>query len=197
MNKDPYFTFAQINQYTLFSSVQSQSTEHYLYQKAVEMLKEVKDFKDLFIQHMLLTYLTGVALEGYSKDDVIDHKIRSSNFFFQRINEITYMVIHELILYHYRLKEVEIAYQIYERVKKIKGKLDPKLITYMLKKTAHQIHLEDHDAYLKEHQNVYIGDYWVFEPVIDPYAKMDDSHKVLPFILYQSEVDFEETESNE
>ena len=193
MKDDPMFTFAQISQYTEFSSMESEKEKRFIFDYATNLLKVAPKMTDLFVQHILLYYLEGITKRDYPTDPVVESKIKQINIHSFIRNEQGLFAFHEIILHDYKLKKVEEAYDKFEHVKKInRKKIDHKLITYLNYKTEHQINLCDHQSFLENKHNIYIGDHWIFEPVIDPYqAYLEDTNK-LPFVPYLCEVTFEE-----
>ena len=193
MKDDPMFTFAQISQYTEFSSMESEKEKRFIFDYATNLLKVAPKMTDLFVQHILLYYLEGITKRDYPTDPVVESKIKQINIHSFIRNEQGLFAFHEIILHDYKLKKVEEAYDKFEHVKKInRKKIDHKLITYLNYKTEHQINLCDHQSFLENKHNIYIGDHWIFEPVIDPYqAYLEDINK-LPFVPYLCEVTFEE-----
>lgn len=193
MKDDPMFTFAQISQYTEFSSMESEKEKRFIFDYATNLLKVAPKMTDLFVQHILLYYLEGITKRDYPTDSVVESKIKQINIHSFIRNEQGLFAFHEIILHDYKLKKVEEAYDKFEHVKKInRKKIDHKLITYLNYKTEHQINLCDHQSFLENKHNIYIGDHWIFEPVIDPYQTyLEDTNK-LPFIPYLCEVTFEE-----
>lgn len=192
MEKDPIFTFAQISQYTSFSTFESKDEEAFIYQKATDILKVAPNLNDFFIQNIMLHYFEGILKHDYPLDEVIESKLRNINMNQFIRHEQGLLAYHEMIRHDYKLKDVESAYRKYEQVKLIKRKkIDEKLINYLNHRTAHQIHLEDHQAFLENESNFYIGDNWIFEPVLDPYQDFMDDKEKLPFIPYLCEVELD------
>jgi len=193
MKEDPIFTFAQISQYTEFSSETSEKEKRFIFDMATDILSVAPKMNDFFIQHILLYYLEGIIKQDYPINAVVESKINQINMHAFVRNEEGLFAYHEIILHDYKLKNVEKAYDKYDKVSQLqRKKIDQQLTIYLNHKTAHQIHLKDHQQFLENKQNIYIGDHWIFEPVIDPYqAYLEDLNK-LPFVVYACEVALQE-----
>lgn len=189
MKDDPIFTFAQISQYTEFASHESEKEHRFIFDYATDILKVAPHMHDFFIQHIMLYYLDGIIKHDYPIDSVVESKINKINMRSFVRNEQGLFAYHGIILHDYKLKNVEKAYQKYEEVIKLKRKnINHQLMTYLTYKTAHQMHLGDHQSFLENKHNIFIGDHWIFEPVIDPYQSTLDDLAKLPFVEYVCEV---------
>ena len=74
MKDDPMFTFAQISQYTEFSSMESEKEKRFIFDYATNLLKVAPKMTDLFVQHILLYYLEGITKRDYPTDSVVESK---------------------------------------------------------------------------------------------------------------------------
>lgn len=193
MKEDPIFTFAQVSQYTEFSTKTSDSEKRFIFDMAKDILKVTPKLNDIMIQHILLYYLDGIIKQDYELDDVVESKIKNIQMHAFVCSEQGLLAFHEIILHDYKIGDIEKAYQKYEEVTKLKRKsINHQFVTYLNHKTAHQIHLSYHQSFLENKHNIFIGDHWIFEPVIDPYQSTLEDLRPLPFLVYECIVDLSE-----
>lgn len=187
--KEELFSFTQLNQYIMFSSQIHNETKIYMYNKNLEELKSGKSFYDFFAKNLLLVYMNSVVEDGFPIDNEIHEKLKNFNFFNFKKDELTISLIHAFILYSYINGDVDKAYDIYFRVKNLDHKLGEKYIKYINKKTAYLINYENNADFLNDNDNIYIGDYWIFEPLFpNLYEDLKKTHKPLKYKQYVSEV---------
>lgn len=195
MKEDPIFTFAQISQYAGFSTKESDKEKRFIFDVAVKLLKVVPRLNDVLVQHILLHYLEGIIKYDYPSDSVVEFKLNQINYRSFIKNEQGLYAYHEIILHDYKLKQVEKAYMRYDKIQDYRReRIDHKLITYLGVRTAHKIHLVDNQEFLENKHNIYVGDQWVFEPIIDPYKDYLDDAIKLPFVPYICPIIFEDGE---
>lgn len=195
MKKDPIFTFAQISQYAGFSTKESDKERRFIFDYAVKLLKVSPKLSKVLVQHILLHYLEGIIKYDYPSDSVVEFKLDQINYRSFTKNEQSFYTFHEIILHDYKLKQVEKAYLRFDYVNDYRfSNVDYKLIKYLSVRTGHKIHLVYDQEFLENKHNTYVGDQWIFEPIIDPYKDYLDDTIKLPFVPYLCPVIFEEGE---
>ncbi|MCR3906253.1 MAG: site-2 protease family protein [Tenericutes bacterium] len=193
MKEDPIFQLAQITQYTMFSSDDSDETTEFLWEKARSTLTTVPFRNSIFHTMVLTNYLDGVIRLDKDADPQIDKKLKHLQIAAYTRSEQGLMLAYDLCYYYYKQKNVEKAYQLYEEIqKRVSKKLDPKLRSYYQKKSMHVMHIEYQDEFLDNKDNYYIGNSWIFEALMDPYETLKEYHEKLPFVEYSVPVKFEE-----
>jgi hypothetical protein len=189
MKTDPIFQLTQINQYTMFSMVETEKTTEYLFNKTKNVLKEISLDASIFHTMLLTSYLDQIIRGDEEVDPIIDSKIRALKLSAYTHSEHGIYLAYDLCYYHYKTKNVAKAYQMFEDIKKrTSKKLNPKLITYLEKKTLHVLNIEYQDAFFMDKNNYYVGNSWIFDILIDPIETLKEYHSPLPFIEYSSPV---------
>lgn len=197
MKEDPVFQLIQISQYTLFSLHESTTTNDFLFHKIEETIKKISLNHSLFHTLLLTQYIEDILINKYPIDPQIDHKLRHLNIQPYLRSEQGFMLVNDLIYFHYVNKDVGLAYQIlHQTYQKSYPKLNQKLFNYMRKKTFHLVHLEDNQAFLDNKENLYLGIIWIFDRLIDPYEHLSETHKPLPYTPYVCEVQLEAEKEN-
>lgn len=192
MKTDPIFQLTQINQYTMFSMVETEKTSQYLFEKTRDILKEINIDSSMFHTMLLTSYLDNIIRGDEEVDPVIDSKIRALKLSPYTNSEHGIYLVYDICYYYYKKKEVAKAYQMFEDIKRRTGKkLNPKLVDYLQKKTMHVLNIEYQDAFFSDNENYFIGNGWIFEVLIDPIEAMKEFHDPLPFVEYSSPVHFE------
>jgi hypothetical protein len=197
MKDDPVFQLIQVSQYTLFSLYESKSTNDFLFKKIEETIKQTVLNHTLFHTLLLTQYIEDILVNKYPIDPQIDHKLRHLNIQPYLRNEQGFMLVNDLIYFHYVNKDVALAYHLLNQTySQTYPKLNEKLFNYMRKKTYHLVHLEDNQAFLDNKDNLYLGIIWIFDRLIDPYAYLSESHEPLPYTPYVCEINLEAQEEN-
>ncbi|MDX9691007.1 MAG: hypothetical protein RBT45_01035 [Acholeplasmataceae bacterium] len=198
MKTDQIFQMVQISQYTMFSLVESDSTEAFLFDKTRYFLKQTA-FNYSLMHIMLLTqYIEGILYKKYEIDLEIDSKIRNLNINQFLRNEQGFMLANDLAYYYYVNQDVDKAYQVIKQIySKEYTKLNKKLFTYIKKKSYHLLHLEDNHDFLSNKENIYLGAIWIFDRLIDPFLNLNEQHEPFPFVTYATEVNLEVDEDKE
>ncbi len=191
IKQDPVFQLIQINQYTMFSLHDHEKTETFLWQNIIGLLSQTRLRHSLFHTMLVNTYLEGVIYQGRAIDKVVDGKINRLTIHPYLHKEQGLQTAYELVCYHYVKQEACKAMLLYQDIEKqVSRRLPEKLKTYLSKKTAHLIHLEDHSDFLADHDNTYIGQYWIFDVLLDPYALLEHMHQPLPYVECSSPVPY-------
>jgi len=195
MKEDPIFKLAQIDQYTMFSLNDSKETVKFLWEKSRETLRSTPLNGTMFYHVVITNYLDGILKNDYPIDSEIEEKLKHLNLNTLCRSEQGLSLAYDLCFYDYKKGHVEQAYKRFERIQtKIGIKLDEKMALYLRNKSAHILHLEDHQDFLNEKDNLYIGQAWIFEALIDPYEMLIAYHKPLPYVEYSCPVVFDEPE---
>lgn len=198
MKSDPVFQLAQISQYTMFSLSDSEETYRYLWEKSKTIIQQEPVSTSLFYVMVLNNYLDGIINHGYAHDLFLDPKLASVSIPALCRTEQGLSLAYDLCFYDYIRGNPEGAYRKFELIqKRANQKLDQKMILYMRNKAAHCLHLEDHEAFLSDRENLYIGNAWIFDALIDPYEMLKAYHKPLPYIEYSCPVVFEEEQKSD
>jgi hypothetical protein len=193
MKEDETFALAQVMQYAMFSLHEYDTRDQYFFIKTKEMLKSLKLSSNLFHVMLLTHYIDSIIRSNQEIDLVLHEKIKEYARKPSVRDEHSLLLAYELCAYFYKLKDVERAYQLFDNIQlRISDRLDPKMKDYLKYRTMHIIHLEDHQAFLSNPDNVYIGNSWIFEAVSDPYELLEEQHEKLPFVEYKSDVVFPE-----
>jgi len=189
MKTDPIFQLTQINQYTMFSMVETEKTTEYLFNKTKNVLKDIQLDTSIFHTMLLTSYLDQIIRGDEEIDPIIDAKIKALKLSAYTHSEHGIYLVYDLCYYHYKTKNVFKAYQMFEDIKKrTSKKLNPKLITYLEKKTLHVLNIEYQDAFFMDKNNYYVGNSWIFDILIDPIETLKEYHTPLPFVEYSSPV---------
>ena len=192
IKEDYVFQLATINQYVMFSLTESKDTTKFLWEKTRECLIDIKINSSDFHSTLLLNYLEGVINLAYDLDATIDKKIRKLNIRAYTKSEQGLLLLYEICNYFYKIKEVEKAYQMFERIdKSVSPKLDSKMVLYFKRRSSHQLHIEYFYEFLKNEANYHIGHAWIFDVLVDPYEMLKAQNEVLPFVEYVCEVNLE------
>ena len=198
MKTDPIFQLTQINQYTMFSMVETEETTRYLFEKTKDVLKEIIIDSSVFHTMLLSSYLDQIIRGEEEADPIIDSKIKALKTSPYTHTEHGIYLLYDLCYYHYKQKDVARAYKMFEDIKKRTGKkLNPKLITYLEKKTLHVLNIEYQDGFFADKENYYVGNSWIFEVLIDPIETLKEFHEPLPFVEYSSPLVLEEIKPEE
>lgn len=195
MNEDPVFKLAQINQYTMFSSVDSEETIRFMWEKSRDTIKNLPLSTSMFYNMIITNYIDGLLKMNYEFDLEVENKLRHLNLNALCRNEQGLNLAYDLCFYDYKKGHVEQAYQKFDRIQnKISKKLDEKMVLYLKNKTLHVMNREDHTKFLNNKENLYIGQSWIFDALIDPYEMLIAYHQKLPYVEYSCPVVFEEIE---
>lgn len=197
MKEDPVFQLIQVSQYTLFSLHESKLTNDFLFKKIEETIKQTVLNHTLFHTLLLTQYIEDVLVNKYPIDPQIEHKLRHLNIQPYLRSEQGFMLVNDLIYFHYVNKDVALSYHLLNQTySQTYPKLNEKLFNYMRKKTYHLVHLEDNQAFLDNKDNLYLGIIWIFDRLIDPYAYLSESHEPLPYTPYVCEINLEVQQEN-
>jgi len=195
MKEDPVFELAQINQYTMFSSIDSRDTIRFMWEKSKETIKTLPLSTSIFYLMIITNYIDGLLKSDYDFNLEIEDKLRHLNLNALCKSEQGLNLAYDLCFYDYKKGHVEQAYQRFDRIQnKIGKKLDEKMVLYLKNKTLHIMHREDHTEFLSKKENLYIGQSWIFDALIDPYEMLFAYHQQLPYVEYSCPVVFEEKE---
>lgn len=195
MKEDPVFELAQINQYTMFSSVDSEETIRFIWEKSRDTIKNLPLSTSMFYTMIITNYIDGLLKMNYEFDLEIEEKLRHLNLNSLCKSEQGLNLAYDLCFYDYKKGHVDQAYQRFDRIQnKIGKKLDEKMVLYLKNKTLHIMHREDHTEFLSNKENLYIGQAWIFEVLIDPYEMLSAYHQQLLYVEYSCPVVFEEKE---
>ncbi len=195
MKEDAIFQLAQINQYTMFSMTDSDETTKFMWEKSRDTIKNLPLSTSMFYTMIITNYIDGILKMNYEFDLVIEDKLRHLNLNSLCRNEQGLNLAYDLCFYDYKKGYVEQAYQRFDRIQnKIGKKLDEKMVLYLKNKTLHVMHREDHSEFLSKKENLYIGQAWIFEALIDPFEMLIAYHQQLPYVEYSCPVMFEEIE---
>jgi len=195
MKSDPIFQLAQINQYTMFSLEESDVTVRYLWEKSRDIIREHPVSTSLFYIMILTNYFDGILRMNYEVDSDIDQKINRINMASLCRSEQGLSLAYDFSFYDYKKGDIEKAYQRFDLIqKKIGKKLNQKMVTYLKNKTLHVMHREDHSQFLSLKENLYIGNAWIFEGLVNPYDMLTAYHQKLSYIEYSCPVVFEQKE---
>jgi hypothetical protein len=186
---DDAFRIAQFSQYLMFSTTAGQASEDHVWKRVTARLREHGIGPSLFDALVLSIYLTGIIREDRESDETVDRMVREKNVNVYLRKEPTLEIAYEIALFHYRKHDVERAYRLHEDLSRKVGKHIPEALrTYLAKRSAHLMHLEDNSAWLSENENIHIGQFWIFETLVDPYEHQKETHQPLPYIEYSSPV---------
>lgn len=189
IKQDPVFQLIQINQYTMFSHHDHATTDDFLWQKTIELIGQTPLNHSLFHTMLVNAYLEGIIYQGRAIDEAADARINRLAIHPYLYKEQGLQTAYELVCYHYVKKEACKAILLYQDIeRRASRRLPEKLKTYLSKKTAHLIHLADHSVFLADHDNTYIGQYWIFDVLLDPYALLEQMHQPLTFVECSSPV---------
>ncbi|MBN2300539.1 MAG: site-2 protease family protein [Acholeplasmataceae bacterium] len=195
MKSDPIFQLAQLTQYTMFSLRDSDKTIRFLWDKSRDIVSKEPLSSSIFYIMVVTNYLDGILKMDYEIDPLIDDKLKKMNLSSLCRTEQGLSLAYDLCFYEYKNKNPEQAYQKFELIqRRANQKLDKKMLTYLRNKSAHIMHLEDHEAFLKDKENLYIGNAWIFEALIKPHEMLEAYHKKLPYVEYSCPVVFKDDE---
>lgn len=191
MKEDTLFQLIEINQYMMFSLHEQSEGEDFLFKKIKQELSETKLTYSVFHGLLINLYIEGVMYGNQEPVEALDRKIRNRNVRPYLRNEQGIETAHALACYRYFQKDVAKAYAILDHIRKGTGKHIPdKLKDYLVKRSEHIMHVKDHATYLSDRENVHIGQFWIFESLIDPYEQLAKLHEPLPFVEYASPIDY-------
>jgi hypothetical protein len=189
IKEDEVFKLIQINQYLMFSLQNHQISYDFLWAKVIHHLKQIPNFYQIFQMMLLNIYLEGVIYDDRPIDIEIDFKIQHINLHRLIYKEQGLQTAHDITLYHYKKHDVQKAYDLFDELKqKSPKRLPEKLRNYLIKKSEHLMHLDDHHNYLSDMKNVYIGQYWIFEALIDINDMTKSAHQPLPYVEFSSSI---------
>ena len=196
MNSDEIFQLAEMNQYTMFSSEESEESVRFLWEKSKTIIQDKPVSTTMFYIMILTNYLDGIIRNDYEIDEKIDEKLKGLNLSALCRTEHGLSIAYDLCFYDYKKGLVEQAFKRFELIQRKTGKkLDEKMVLYLRNKSAHLMHLEDQSLFLSDRENIYIGSAWIFEVLLNPYEMLEAYHKPLPYQEYSCPVVFkEETE---
>ncbi|MCF7932196.1 MAG: site-2 protease family protein [Acholeplasmataceae bacterium] len=186
---DEAFTMAQISQYLMFSSADVTKTEDYLWSLIITYLRENKIKNTLFDALILSLYINGVIRQERISDETVDRLIKDRNIMYYLRRAQTLEIAYDIAFFHYVNKDVEKAIRFFEDIRMKVGKHVPEeQRIYLEKRAEHVLHLSDHSTYLSDHKNIHIGQFWIFESLLDPYEAQKETHQKLPYVEYSSPV---------
>lgn len=191
----PWFQLAQFIQYQSLS-LENNQYNPYLFERATELLKTRKYINQLFHFMILNYYLEGVNDYKMTHDQALDKLFRHLKFESFKKDEIGLLTLYEFSIFLYDQGEVERSYQLYIKAKSYAYKeIDDRLITYLYKRYEHITHLNDHETYLNQKENMYTELNWIFDHLIDPYKSFALKNKKRHYHPYVCKIDFEEKKS--
>jgi len=192
---DPIFALSMIIQYAMFTLDDSIESDHFLWEKSRDVIKDIQINNSQFQTMILLNYLDGVIHREESLDQAIDMKINRIPIRRYLTNEQGLNLVYDLACYHYVNGQVEKAFKIYDDIQKIvSSKLDEKMLNYYKNKYMHILNIEYQDAFLSNQDNYYIGNNWIFDILVNPYEMLQAHHEKLPFKEYSTPVHIEKNE---
>jgi len=192
---DPIFALSMIIQYSIFTLIDSEESDHYLWEKSRNILKDIQITSSQFHTMILLNYIDGVIRREESFDQTIDIKINRIPVRKYLKNEQGLNLVYDIACYHYFNGNVDRAYQLYEDVQKLRSdKLDEKMLNYYKNKYMHILNIEYQDQFLANQDNYYIGNNWIFDILVNPYEMLSAHHEKMTFKEYSTPVQFEEIE---
>lgn len=190
IKSDDLFALSQMIQYTMFSSSDDVKTNDFLFDKIKQTLNQTTLNYHLFCQMLIISYIHGILYEEKTIDETLHSNLIKYAKTIPIRDEHALMVAYELVLYFYKTVNLEEAYTLLDRISKIKSKkIDVKISQYLQKKTEHQLNLYNHLAFLSNDENIYIGQMWIFEPIINPYEIARETHQVLPYVEFSCKID--------
>jgi hypothetical protein len=192
---DPIFALSMIIQYSMFTLIDSEESDHFLWEKSRKILNDIQINSSQFHTMILLNYIDGVIRREERFDQVIDIKINRIPIKRYLKNEQGLNLVYDIACYHYVNGNVERAYKLYDEIQKhVNDKLDEKMLKYYKNKYMHILNIEYQDHFLSNQDNYYIGNNWIFDILVDPYEMLRAHHEKLPFREYSTQVRFEEVE---
>jgi hypothetical protein len=198
MKNDLVFRLAQITQYQMFTLKDSTETNLYMFNKIRLALIDINITQNLFHTMLLIHYLDGIIRENYPIDLTIDMKLRRLNIRPYLKKEEGLTLAYDLSNYFYKIKDVKKAYQLFDIIQQVNfEKLDQKMIEYYKRKNMHIMHIEYQDEFLANKENIYVGNNFIFEALIDPFEEIEKYHEKLEFVQYESIVNLVQTEEKE
>jgi hypothetical protein len=197
IKEDDLFALSQMTQYTMFSSLDDPKTSDFLFEKMISTLNKTPLNYSLFCQMLIINYIHGIIYDNRKINEALHTKLLKYAKTIPIRDEHALSIAYELCSYFYKNLHVEDAYLLFEKIGKTKTKkIDSKIDQYLLKKAEHQLGMIDHSNYLLNHKNIYIGQMWIFEPLIDPYAIEKETHIILPYVEFSCKVDLNQIEEN-
>ena len=195
MKTDKTFALAMITQYSMFTLTDSEESDHYIWKKSRDLLKDLQINTTQFHIMILLNYIDGIIRRDEELDHLIDIKINRIPIHKYLKDEQGLNLIYDIACYHYFNDNVEKAYKLFDDIQKlVSNKLDPKMLTYYKMKYMHVLNIEYQDSFLSNKENYFIGNNWIFDILVDPYEMLQAHHEKLQFREYSSKVQLEETE---
>lgn len=199
MKKDAVFRLAQIHQYQMFSLLESNETEIYLWHKVRDAIKKHTLHHHTTDIALYMAYIDGILHLNQEIDTQVDLKIqRLSTHLFTR-SEQGLTLLYEVCHYYYKTKRPDQAYRLFEFIQeRASKKINENVLEYLKKRSMHIMHIAYDDLYLNDLKHITMGNTWIFEPILDLKKMLKDAHEKLTFVPYLTLVDLknEETKSD-
>lgn len=198
MLEDEGFQIIQVNQYTQFSSAYSEASQRFLLNKAKSIIRSKKLTKHLFDVMLTHIYLEGVMQDIDTFDPSIHAQLKVYHVHQLSLSAHGLELAYDLALYYYHLGDLTKAFDMMEilRKKPLKN-INHLQKTYLKHRAEHIMHINNHDAFLNNNENLFIGHNWIFDVIIDPYEELKKGHERLPFKVYECKVDLEPKEKSD
>jgi len=190
MKKDDGFALSQIVQYQMFSSEEDLKTDTYLLSMLEEKIKVTHLNFSLFHQMLVIQYLEGLLGLDLNVSQEIIEKIHAYSKRIPIRDEQSLILAHQIVLFFYQQHEIIKAYEMLDNIeRKTKhSKMLAKMMTYYHNKTEHVTHINDHQTFLEDDENIYIGQMWIFDAIMNPFLNERQSHKKLPYQAWECPV---------
>jgi hypothetical protein len=199
MKKDAVFRLAQIHQYQMFSLLESNETEIFLWHKVRDAIKKHTLHHHTTDIALYMAYIDGILHLNQEIDTQVDLKIqRLSTHLFTR-SEQGITLLYEVCHYYYKTKRPDQAYRLFEFIQeRASKKINENVLEYLKKRSMHIMHIAYDDLYLNDLKHITMGNTWIFEPILDLKEMLKDAHEKLTFVPYLTLVDLksDETTSN-
>jgi hypothetical protein len=199
MKKDAVFRLAQIHQYQMFSLLESNETEIFLWHKVRDAIKKHTLHHHTTDIALYMAYIDGILHLNQEIDTQVDLKIqRLSTHLFTR-SEQGLTLLYEVCHYYYKTKRPDQAYRLFEFIQeRASKKINENVLEYLKKRSMHIMHIAYDDLYLNDLKHITMGNTWIFEPILDLKEMLKDAHEKLTFVPYLTLVDLksDETTSN-
>ena len=154
---DAIFALSMIIQYSIFTLTDSEESDHYLWEKSKNILRDIQITSSQFHTMILLNYIDGVIRREESFDHEIDIKINRIPIRRYLNNEQGLNLVYDIVCYHYFNGNVDRAYKLYDDIQKlVSDKLDEKMLSYYKNKYMHILNIEYQDQFLSNKDNYYI-----------------------------------------
>ncbi|MFU8793626.1 MAG: site-2 protease family protein [Acholeplasmataceae bacterium] len=198
MFEDDVFQIIQVNQYTQFSSRYSDDTQRFLLDKAKSIINSKKLTKHLFDIMLVHIYLEGVMQDINTFDPEIHTQLKAYHVHQLALNAHGLELAYDLALYYYHLGDLTKAFDMMEALRKKPLKnINHLQKTYLKHRTEHIMHIDNHETFLNNNDNLFIGHNWIFDVIMDPYEELKKGHERLPFKVYECRVNLEPKEKSD